>query len=141
MLDLKRYGQKNGIGFYRYQTDPNGKPAKLPAEDSRAILAQLQPHGQRVFSAAEIVERTMLPMIIEAALCVESGVAESAQEVDMALILGLGFPRHIGGALRYADHLGLAHVVKRCDLLDENNPLYRPTARMREMAAAGQTFF
>ncbi|MES2258465.1 MAG: fatty acid oxidation complex subunit alpha FadB [Pseudomonadota bacterium] len=141
MAELGRFGQKNGIGFYKYEPDPRGKPVKSAAGDTRALLAQLQPNGLRTFTPEEIVERTMLPMLIEAALCVETGVAESAQEVDMALILGLGFPRHIGGALRYADHLGLKRVVERCDLLGESNPLYRPTARMREMAAAGLTYF
>lgn len=141
MAELSRFGQKNGIGFYKYEADPRGKPVKSSAGDTHALLAQLQPAGRREFTPEEIVERTMLPMLIEAALCVETGVAESAQEVDMALILGLGFPRHIGGALRYADHLGLAHVVARCDSLGESDPLYRPTLRMREMAAAGQTYF
>jgi 3-hydroxyacyl-CoA dehydrogenase/enoyl-CoA hydratase/3-hydroxybutyryl-CoA epimerase/enoyl-CoA isomerase len=141
MASLGRFGQKNGIGFYKYEADPRGKPVKSAAADTHALLAQLQPNGTRSFTPDEIVERTMLPMVIEAALCVETGVAESAQEVDMALILGLGFPRHIGGALRYADHLGLEAVVQRCDMLGETHPLYRPTARMREMAAAGQSYF
>jgi 3-hydroxyacyl-CoA dehydrogenase/enoyl-CoA hydratase/3-hydroxybutyryl-CoA epimerase/enoyl-CoA isomerase len=141
MKELGRFGQKNGVGFYKYEADPRGKPVKSSAGDTHALLAQLQPNGTRSFTPAEIVERTMLPMLIEAALCVETGVAESSQEVDMALILGLGFPRHIGGPLRYADHLGLKAVVQRCDLLGETDPLYRPTARMREMAAAGQSYF
>jgi len=141
MADLGRFGQKNGIGFYKYEPDPRGKPVKSAAGDTHALLAPLQPNGRRSFTQEEIVERTMLPMLIEAAICVETGVAESAQEVDMALILGLGFPRHIGGPLRYADHLGLRQVVASCERLGETRPLYRPTARMREMAAAGGTFF
>jgi 3-hydroxyacyl-CoA dehydrogenase/enoyl-CoA hydratase/3-hydroxybutyryl-CoA epimerase/enoyl-CoA isomerase len=141
MAELGRFGQKNGIGFYKYEPDPRGKPVKSAAGDTHALLAQLQPNGPRDFTPGQIVERTMLPMLIEAALCVETGIAESAQEVDMALILGLGFPRHIGGALRYADHLGLTAVVERCDLLGESDPLYRPTARMRAMAAAGERYF
>lgn len=141
MAGLGRYGQKNGLGFYRYEADPRGKPVKMAAADSHALLAPLQPGGARDFTAEEIVERTMLPMLIEAALCLETEVAESAQEIDMALVLGLGFPRHIGGALRYADFLGLASVVARCDRLGQSDPLYRPSARMRAMAAAGQRYF
>jgi 3-hydroxyacyl-CoA dehydrogenase / enoyl-CoA hydratase / 3-hydroxybutyryl-CoA epimerase / enoyl-CoA isomerase len=141
MASLGRYGQKNGLGFYKYETDPKGKPRKLAAGDTHSVLAHIQPSGQRAFSDSEIVERTMLPMLIEAAICVEDGVAESAAEVDMALILGLGFPRHIGGALRYADHLGLKHVVARCDEIGGGASLYRPTERMRAMAATGKRFF
>src|SRR3546814_8725582 len=38
MVDHKRYGQKNGIGFYRYEVDPAGKPRKSPTPDSHALL-------------------------------------------------------------------------------------------------------
>ena len=34
----------------------------------------------------------MLPMIIESARCLEDKVVGSAIEVDMGLLLGLGFP-------------------------------------------------
>src|SRR3546814_6087974 len=66
MVDHKRYGQKNGIGFYRYEVDPAGKPRKSPTPDSHALLKAVQPGGTRDFSEAEIVERMMLPMINEA---------------------------------------------------------------------------
>ena len=33
----------------------------------------------------------------------------------MCLILGLGLPRYLGGALKYADYLGLGTVVERAD--------------------------
>ena len=58
-----RYGQKNGVGFYRYETDPAGRPKKLVAEDSHERLKAVQPHGARDFPDTEIVERMMLPMI------------------------------------------------------------------------------
>jgi 3-hydroxyacyl-CoA dehydrogenase/enoyl-CoA hydratase/3-hydroxybutyryl-CoA epimerase/enoyl-CoA isomerase len=141
LADAGRLGQKNGLGFYRYETDSKGKPRKLAAADTHALLARLQPGGPRTFGAAEIIDRTMLPMLIEAALCLENGVVDSAAELDMALILGLGFPRYLGGPLRYADFLGMHTVVNRCAIYADHGALYRPTARMIEMAAAGHTYF
>jgi 3-hydroxyacyl-CoA dehydrogenase/enoyl-CoA hydratase/3-hydroxybutyryl-CoA epimerase/enoyl-CoA isomerase len=58
----------------------------------------------------------------------------------MALVLGLGFPRHVGGALKYADWLGLAHLIERCDAYAGLGPSYAPTLRMREMARNAERF-
>lgn len=142
MLQHNRYGQKNGIGFYRYEIDPNGKPKRSVAGDSYALLAQLQPQGHREFSEQDIVERMMLPLIVESAHALEDGVVASPVELDMALLLGIGCPAYLGGALKYADWLGLAHVVARADhyaaILGE---MYRPPERMRQMAAAAQTYY
>jgi 3-hydroxyacyl-CoA dehydrogenase/enoyl-CoA hydratase/3-hydroxybutyryl-CoA epimerase/enoyl-CoA isomerase len=83
----------------------------------------------------------MLPMIIEAVRCLEEGIAESAGEIDMSLLLGLGFPRHVGGALKYADWLGLKHVVARCDAYTSLGPLYRVPENLRAAALAGKSFY
>ncbi len=141
MKDVKRYGQKNGIGFYRYEADPNGKPRKLPADDSHALLAPLQKNGPREFSAAEIVERMMIPMVIEAAIALEEGVAGSPAEVDMALLMGLGFPAYAGGPCQYADWLGLADVVRIADSHIALGKQFAVTPRMRDMAAKGASFY
>ncbi len=141
MKDVKRYGQKNGIGFYRYEADPNGKPRKLPADDSHALLAPLQKNGPREFSAAEIVERMMIPMVIEAAIALEEGVAGSPAEVDMALLMGLGFPAYAGGPCQYADWLGLAEVVRIADSHIALGKQFAVTPRMRDMAAKGASFY
>lgn len=141
MVEHQRYGQKNGIGFYRYETDPAGKPLKRPAADSHALIAQVQPHGRRDFAAQEIVERLMLPMIIEAAIALEEGVVATAAELDMALVLGIGFPRYAGGALKYADWLGLDQVVAMSEKYAPLGPPYRATNTMRRMAASGAKFY
>jgi 3-hydroxyacyl-CoA dehydrogenase/enoyl-CoA hydratase/3-hydroxybutyryl-CoA epimerase/enoyl-CoA isomerase len=140
MKRLGRFGQKNGLGFYRYETSETGKPRRVPAEDTHALLAALQPNGTRHFSTDQIVDRMMLPMVLEAARALDEGVAGSAAEVDLAMQLGLGFPGYAGGPLKYADWLGLAEVVARCDRLRELGPAYEVPTRLRAMASAGQTF-
>lgn len=141
MARLGRFGQKSGLGFYRYETDPKGKPRKVPAEDTYAMLDEIQPKGRQAFSDEEILQRMMLPMIIEAARCLEEDVVDSAAEIDMALILGIGLPRHLGGALQYADWLGMNEVLRLCNAYATLGGLYQPTARMREMAAAGSAYY
>jgi 3-hydroxyacyl-CoA dehydrogenase/enoyl-CoA hydratase/3-hydroxybutyryl-CoA epimerase/enoyl-CoA isomerase len=141
MVANARHGQKNGIGFYRYETDPTGKPKRQPAADARTLLAQVQPGGPRDFSDAEIVDRLMLPLIVEAAHALEEGVVATPAELDMALLLGIGFPAYLGGALKFADWLGLAAVVERCGRHASLGKAYEPTYRMRQMAASHQTYY
>jgi 3-hydroxyacyl-CoA dehydrogenase/enoyl-CoA hydratase/3-hydroxybutyryl-CoA epimerase/enoyl-CoA isomerase len=136
-----RLGQKNGSGFYRYETDPKGRPRKSVDPKTVQLLAGIQSSGRRFFSDEEMSERLMLPMIIEAVRCLEEDIVESPAEVDMSLILGLGFPRHVGGPLKYADWLGMKHVVARCDAYAELGPLYMPTDGMRAVARSGGRFY
>ncbi len=141
MYESKRYGQKNGVGFYKYETDPKGKPKKLTDPASYELIKPVQPSGQKDFSDEEIIDRLMIPMIIETARCLEEGIVETANEADMGLILGIGFPPFRGGALKYADTLGLKTVVEKAEKYKQLGKLYEPTAKMREMAAKGEAYY
>lgn len=141
MFEAERYGQKNGKGFYKYETDPKGKPKKTADPEAYALLKQVQKDGQKEFADEEIVERLMLPMIIEAARCLDDGIVGSAIEADMGLILGLGFPPFRGGALKYCDTLGMKHVIERCKAYAHLGKIYEPTESMLKMAADGKTYY
>jgi 3-hydroxyacyl-CoA dehydrogenase/enoyl-CoA hydratase/3-hydroxybutyryl-CoA epimerase/enoyl-CoA isomerase len=141
MVEHQRFGQKNGAGFYKYERDPKGRPKKMLDARTASLLGSIQPHGLRRFEDEELIERLMLPMIIESVRCLEEGIAESAAEVDMSLVLGLGFPRYAGGPLKYADWLGLKNVVERCDRYAPLGPLYTPTEGMRAAARDFLTFY
>ncbi|WP_420465062.1 fatty acid oxidation complex subunit alpha FadB [Panacagrimonas sp.] len=141
MYEAKRYGQKNGIGFYKYETDPKGKPKKVIDQSTYELIAPLQPNGQVDMPDLEILERLMIPMIIETARCVEEGIVGSAAEADMGLIMGIGFPPFRGGALKYCDRLGMKEVIARCAPYAHHGKLYEPTERMKEMAAKGETYY
>lgn len=141
LVNSGRLGQKNAAGYYRYEADPRGKPVKLEDPQVPQLLGAVRRGRPQPLSESQIIERLMLPMVIEAALCLEEGVAGSPHEIDLAMVLGLGFPRHAGGPLKYADWLGLRHVVARCEAYEALGPLYRPTAGMRAMSQAGERYF
>lgn len=141
MVELRRYGQKSGEGFYRYEAAQAGRPSRQASPDAHALVATLQPDGPATFSNHVIIERMMLPMIIEAAHVLDERIIETVSELDMALVLGLGFPAHAGGALKYADWLGLDRVVAMCDRYAELGAPYVPTSSMRAMAAAGSRYY
>jgi len=141
MFQADRYGQKNGLGFYRYEQGDRGRLLKVEDDGVEAVLAPLRRTGLREFEAEDIVARMMIPMCIEAVRCLEEGIVASAGDADMGLILGLGFPVFRGGPMRYMDTLGLAEFCELADRYGELGRLYEPTATMRQMAASGQRFF
>jgi 3-hydroxyacyl-CoA dehydrogenase/enoyl-CoA hydratase/3-hydroxybutyryl-CoA epimerase/enoyl-CoA isomerase len=141
MYEETRYGQKNGKGYYVYELDKKGRLAKVFDEAVPGMLASVRKGDVREFEAQEISERLMIPMIIETARCLEEHIVETPNEADMGLILGIGFPPFRGGALKYADALGMQAVLDMAAKYAHLGKLYEPTARMREMAANGETYY
>ena len=136
----KNFGQKTGKGFYSYEMDKRGKPKKLANDEIKGIIQSVQ-ETTRDFSNDEIVERMMIPMCIETALCLEDGIVGSPIEADMGLVLGLGFPPFRGGALRHTDSLGLSTFCDRADVYSELGELYKPSSTMREMGRANEIYY
>ncbi len=140
LFENNRLGQKNGKGYYSYELDRKGKTQKVVDEAVVALLAPVVGEA-REFSDDEILDRMMIPLCLEAVRCLEEGIAASATDVDMSLIYGIGFPPFRGGALHYIQDMGLAEFVARADQYAELGESYQPTAKLREMAANGETFF
>lgn len=140
MFKLKRFGQKNQKGFYRYETDKRGKPKKIADKAVTGILSDVIGSAREV-SDEEIIERMMIPLCIETARCVEEGVVASAAEADIGLIYGIGFPPFLGGALNYMDQMGLDVFCEMADKYAELGLMYVPTVAMREMAASAGKYF
>lgn len=127
-----RLGQKTGRGFYRYE----GRERK----EADAAVYQLLGFGPRLQEAdpGALVERMVLPMVNEAALCLAEGVVRSAAELDLALVYGVGFPPFRGGLCRWADQEGLEHLIAALERLESTvSERYRASEALRETAAAG----
>ena len=89
----------------------------------------------------DIVDRMMLPMIIECSRCLEDKIVASPVEVDLGLIYGLGFPPFRGGALRYADSVGIKALCDRAAKFASLGNLYVPTGQMKALASEGKGFY
>jgi 3-hydroxyacyl-CoA dehydrogenase/enoyl-CoA hydratase/3-hydroxybutyryl-CoA epimerase/enoyl-CoA isomerase len=123
----KRYGQKTGAGFYRYERTPGGKPRRSADPAAYDLLRQGQPQGTRTFEDQDIVNRMMLAMILEADRCLHEAVAEGPLEIDAGMRMGTGFPAHAGGPLWHADQIGLEVVAARAQALRPLGGLYQPS--------------
>ena len=140
LYDANRLGQKNGKGFYSYEVDKRGKPAKVVDPSVQEVLAPIV-YEQREVTDEDIINFMMIPLCLETVRCLEDNIVETAAEADMGLIYGIGFPPFRGGALRYIDSVGVAEFVAMADKYADLGPLYHPTAKLREMAASGQRFY
>jgi 3-hydroxyacyl-CoA dehydrogenase/enoyl-CoA hydratase/3-hydroxybutyryl-CoA epimerase len=81
-------------------------------------------------------------MINEAALILEEKIVASAGELDLAMIMGTGFPPFRGGLLRYADALGVPYILARLDELSSKaGPRFTASAPLRKLAERDGKFY
>jgi 3-hydroxyacyl-CoA dehydrogenase/enoyl-CoA hydratase/3-hydroxybutyryl-CoA epimerase len=135
MVQGGRTGRKNGLGFYRYRgKEITPDPAVYPLADrpSREVI-QAGPEAWR--------ERMVLAMVNEAARCLEEHVVATPALLDLAMILGTGFPPFRGGLLRYADTLGPSSAVERARVLESaHGPRFAPPDLLGRVAGIGGRF-
>ncbi len=131
-------GKKNQKGLYAYE-GAGGKGKRL---DSKVYeILGITPTSKAV-SREEIVDRCILPMINEAARCLEEGIVESASEVDLGMIMGTGFPPFRGGLLRYADSLGAAAIVQKLEKYQPRfGARFEPASVLVARARKAQPFY
>jgi len=110
LCERDRRGQKTGKGFYDY--DENRR--RTPSSEVEGIIASFVARsGQepQSFSAEEIRNRLLFPMINEGAKILDEGMAQRASDIDTVWINGYGWPAFTGGPMFWADTVGLDAVV------------------------------
>ncbi|WP_313433823.1 fatty acid oxidation complex subunit alpha FadB [Atlantibacter hermannii] len=140
LFEAGRYGQKNGLGFWRYKEDSKGKPRKEQDEAVESLLADVS-QTKREFSDEEIIARMMIPMVNEVVRCLEECVIASPAEADMALVYGLGFPPFHGGAFRWLDTLGSAKYLDMAQQYEHLGPLYAVPDGLRAKARLNEPYY
>jgi 3-hydroxyacyl-CoA dehydrogenase/enoyl-CoA hydratase/3-hydroxybutyryl-CoA epimerase len=137
LLHQGRLGRKTGRGFYRYRGTKREKP------DPEGIVAVPRGAAGPDIHPPEVIEaRLLMPMINEAAFCLEDSIVAEPSKVDLAMIFGTGFPPFRGGLLQYADDLGIDRVVNRLeDFAERLGARFSPSPLLRTMAGARKTFY
>ncbi len=141
MYENKRLGQKNDVGFYKYELDRKGKKAKTIDPTAYELVATVATADQREFDAQEIIDRMMLALCNETVRCLEDNIVATAAEADMAMIMGIGFPPFRGGPARYIDQTGVAEYVALCDKYAHLGKAYEAPQLLRDMAANNKKFY
>ena len=110
LVDAGIRGRRHGRGFYRYE---DGRRAG-PLDDVYAVLDLKE---AAPLPAEAIRERLLLAFVSECLLCWDDGILCHPDDGDVASVLGIGFPRHLGGPFHWVDETGAAAVAERCAAL------------------------
>ncbi len=134
----KRLGRKGGLGFYRYE---NGKERGVDP-DVYGHLG-LEPAGRRGGpDARDIRRRLVSQMVNEAARALGDGIVSRAGAVDLAMVMGTGFPPFRGGLLRFADTMhtkGMLDTMQ--ELADRHGDRFAPAPLLKELADRDRRFY
>jgi 3-hydroxyacyl-CoA dehydrogenase/enoyl-CoA hydratase/3-hydroxybutyryl-CoA epimerase len=97
-----RLGKKSGLGFYRYRNERATADPEI-ASLVKAKRAPLHP--------GEAVERALSLMVAEAVRCLDESIVRGPEDLDLAMVMGTGFPPFRGGLLRHADRYGIGRIA------------------------------
>jgi 3-hydroxyacyl-CoA dehydrogenase len=104
LCEQGRLGRKTGAGYYVYTDE---KKAAVTDQTVRNLIEQASvARGieRRSLPPEDIQRRALLAMVNEAALLLSEGVATRAEDIDVVLTQGYGFPRWEGGPVFWARH-------------------------------------
>ena len=128
-------------------------------KDEHAVFLQTQAEGSAAVQLIEaarsedgvqssdmdddtIVDRAILIMVNEAARCLDDGVVDDPEALDIAMVMGTGFAPFRGGLLRYADERGVAEVKQRLDdLTNRFGDRFRAAPMIERIARNGGRFY
>ncbi|MEL0657527.1 3-hydroxyacyl-CoA dehydrogenase NAD-binding domain-containing protein [Psychromonas arctica] len=131
---LKLSGKKGGRGFYHYKNKE--------VEVNQLLYQAACVASSKDFSDQDIIDRLMLVMVNEAAHCIDEGIVENAGQLDLAMIMGTGFPAWRGGLCCWADSIGCKEVVQRLDKLQQQVGIrYQVSPYLQKCADEQRSFY
>ena len=69
------------------------------------------------------------------------GIALRPLDIDVTFLYGYGFPRFRGGPMKYADTVGLAHILADIRTFAQEDPLFwQPAPLLEKLVAEGKDF-
>ena len=95
---------KEGVRTF-YIKDENGQLVPNPA------AVALMEKGDQPSSGEEVRLRALKAMAEEARMMLDEGVVSTPAEIDICMLLGAGWPMHLGGILPYLDREGISEAV------------------------------
>jgi len=95
---------KEGVRNF-YIKDENGAVSANPA-----ALALIE-KGTTPSTAEQVRSRALKALAEEARMMLDEGVVTTPAEIDLCMLMGAGWPMHLGGILPYLDREGISEAV------------------------------
>ena len=141
LVELGRFGQKTGAGWYRYE---KGDRTPHPDPEVKRIIQEVAKQmgiEQRSFTDEEILRRLLFASVNEACKILEEGKALRASDVDVMWLHGFGFPRYRGGLFFWADQIGSKEVYRQIEEWHQRyGARWKPAALLKRIAESGGSF-
>jgi 3-hydroxyacyl-CoA dehydrogenase/enoyl-CoA hydratase/3-hydroxybutyryl-CoA epimerase len=134
-----RLGKKNGKGFYTYDADGKRQGVDSSIYEALGLKSPSSPLTNK-----ECIERGVFAMVNECSRAlIEDKIVETPHEVDLAMIMGTGFPPFRGGLLKYADSVGLTYIETQLAeyAVQRNAARLRPANPLKDLAKANKKFY
>ncbi len=133
-----RLGKKNKKGFYQYDENSRRGEVDQTIYSELSLSAPTNP-----LPTKDCIERGVFSMINECSLAlIEDHIVETPHEVDLAMIMGTGFPPFRGGLLRYADSVGSQYITDQLELYSAKGAArLKPSQPLRNMAKTQRKFY
>ncbi|BAS78080.1 Os02g0274100, partial [Oryza sativa Japonica Group] len=138
MVQNGRQGKSNGKGYYLYEK--GGKPKPDPSVqvviDEYRRCAKTMPGGKPVtLSDQDILEMIFFPVVNEACRVMDENVVIRASDLDIASILGMGFPKFRGGLVFWADTIGAPYIHSKLSKWTEiYGDFFKPSSYLEDRA-------
>lgn len=138
IMETGRLGKKNQKGFYLY--DEKGKKLELDQSVYKDLGLSTPTNP---YNAELCVNRGIFAMLNEAVRAlVDDKIVEKAEEVDLAMIMGTGFPPFKGGLMKYADSIGTRKITDELlRFADDVGPRFKPAESLMKMADGNEKFY
>ncbi|KAI3828946.1 hypothetical protein L1987_03058 [Smallanthus sonchifolius] len=141
MQEDKRAGETTRRGFYLYNDKCKASPdreIKKYIEKAREISGiSVEPKFGKL-SDKNIIETVFFPVVNEACRVYAEGIAIKAADLDIAGVMGMGFPPYRGGIMFWGDSVGSKYIYDR---LNEWSKMYgeffKPCDYLAQKAALG----
>ncbi len=141
LVELGRYGQKTGAGWYKYEKgDRTPHPDPAVAQIIKDVAAELKV-PQKTFTDMDILRRLLFSSVNEACRILEEGKAYRASDIDVMWLHGFGFPRYRGGLMYWADGIGIKDVYAQiASWHQQYGERWAPSKLLRQLAESGTAF-
>jgi 3-hydroxyacyl-CoA dehydrogenase len=120
-------------------TNSAGRRFLAGEERAPALAGEVQHRGRP--PADDLVARLLYPAVNAGAKLLEAGIVLRASDIDVACVLGYGWPVYTGGPMFWADTLGLPKIVVSLEAFEaQHGATFKPSALLKQLAAEGRKF-
>ena len=138
LCELDRRGQKTSAGYYDYNENRVPRISKLTEEVIKDITGKEKVGNM---SNAEIIEKCIFPMVNEALLILEEGMAQRPSDIDIVWLNGYGFPRDKGGLLFWANKVGSSQILEGLKKMQDSGLEIEISVMLEDMVKKNKNIF